>query len=176
MPINWHCHSSLALLLHVKQSPVYLFPTVLKHYLKCRMVVTNHLDSLFIVTSIGDSITFPSIIKHVKGKVLDYHLFHVVHPKQHNHSVLPLPNANVSHSHPLLTHELIHQHLVLSCVTTIDKICTNQSMTGFPKHPFPKHHCQCPICALATMASPSRGFFYTSLLRCGQLLGFFLSG
>jgi hypothetical protein len=146
-------------------------PTALKHYLKYPTVVTNHLNSLLIVTSEGNSITFPSIVKHIKGKVLDSHLFHVVRSKQRIPSMLPLPVANVSHSHPLLTRELVHQHLAHSCDATIDKMCTDQSMTGLPKRPFPKPRCQCPICALATMASPSRGkFFDTFLLRRGQLL------
>ncbi len=53
----------------------------------------------------------------------------------------------------------------------IDKMCTEQTMTGLPLCLFPKNHCQCPICALATLSCPPRGkYFDASLLHHGQLL------
>lgn len=143
----------------------------LKYYLKYLTVVTHHLESLLIVNSINISITFLFIPTHIKGQELEYHRFYIVRPKQQHHRLLPFSTANASHGNPPLTHELFHQHLAHGCDTTLDKMCIDQTMAGLPTRPFPKHHCPCPICALASFTSPLHGkFFDTPQLHYGQLL------
>jgi hypothetical protein len=139
MPNNSHCTFS---------------PTALKHYLKFPTVVTNHLDSLSIVTTTGTTITYPSIVTYRQGQLLDYHLFHVARPKNFTNNLLPSPIANVSCGTLPLTRELLHQRLAHSCDDIIDKMCIEQTMTGLPLHPFPTPRCQCPICALAKLSCP----------------------
>jgi hypothetical protein len=161
----WPCY-------YMPDNPTCTFsPTALKHYLQYPTVVTNHLESLLIVTSNGTRLTFPSIVTHVRGQLLDYHSFNVVRPKILHNRMLPPATANYSRGTSLLTRELVHQCLAHSCDDTLDKMCLEQTMIGLPPRPFPKRPCQCPICALATLTCPPRGkFFDTSLLCRGQLL------
>jgi hypothetical protein len=146
-----------------------LSPTALKHYLKYPKVITHHLDSLQITTTTGQVLHFPSITKHTKNNVLDYHLFNVVKPTSIP-SVPLILQANSSQTYPL-TRSLIHQRLAHCNHRKIDKMCRSSTLLGLPRKLLPTNTHQCPICLMSKFSHPPKGqTISTDHFLPGQLL------
>ncbi len=65
-------------------------PTALKYYNNYPTVTTHHLDKLEIITTNNVHITFKSVTKLIRGKLLDYHNFTVVRPSTSTNFVTAL--------------------------------------------------------------------------------------
>ncbi len=145
-------------------------PTALRHYLHYR-IITEHLDSLSVITSTGITLRFPSLKDHSNSQLLDYHEFNVVKPKTTSSSMIPLPICNSATSESPLNRLLVHQRLGHNCDEILDVMCRKQTLLGLPKHPFPPRKCPCIICITTkTVHPPKAQITSVTLTKRGQLL------
>lgn len=75
-------------------------PTALKYYLGYQLVLTNHFESLKIITTQATKVLLPFIQQQINDKLVDHHCFWTVHPK-FSCGHLSHAAANIIHCRPV---------------------------------------------------------------------------
>jgi hypothetical protein len=110
--------------------------TALSHYLQYK-IITEHLNSLTIITSSGTTLRFPSIKQISNNQLLNYHEFIVIKPTSAHCLSLPTPIAQSATSESPWNHLLVHQCLGHNSDEVLDTIVSStispwSAETSFP--------------------------------------------